>query len=143
MGRSVQLPEFADLGALPTPHWGMWAFGRSRVRMAILNRPAAHLSAVELEGVQSQGFGSGEAVRARRGASQAFLEEIGNRLGPSGGVVTPRGSREPQARFLFCAGAEVTGGERIEATVAQTELFGGFGGRQGVVAERIQHMPDE
>ena len=29
MGRSVQLPEFADLGALPAAHWGVRALGRS------------------------------------------------------------------------------------------------------------------
>jgi len=89
MGRSVQLPEFADLGALPATHWGMRAFGRSRMRTPIFNRPAADLGAVEFEGVQSQGFGGGEAVRARRGASQAFFEQVGDRLGPSGGVVSP------------------------------------------------------
>lgn len=30
MGRSVQLPEFADLGALPATHWGMWAESHAR-----------------------------------------------------------------------------------------------------------------
>ena len=51
MGRSVQLPEFADLGALPATHWGVRAFGRSRMRITIFNCPAANLGAVELEGV--------------------------------------------------------------------------------------------
>ena len=53
MGRSVQLPEFADLGALPAAHWGVRAFGRSRMRAAILNRPAADLGTVKFEGEQS------------------------------------------------------------------------------------------
>jgi len=66
------LPEFADLGALPATHWGVRAFGRSRMRTTLFHRPAADLCAVELEGVQSEGFGSGEAVRARREQVRRF-----------------------------------------------------------------------
>ena len=143
MGRSVQLPEFADLGALPATHWGVRAFGRSRMGMTIFNRPAADLCAVELEGVQSEGFGGGEAVGARWGTIQAFFEKVGDRLGPSGGVVTARGARDPQALFLSRVGPEVIGGECIKAAAGQAELFGGFGGRQGVLPEGSQHMPDE
>jgi len=95
MGRSVQLPEFADLGALPAAHGCVGAFGRSRMRITHFNRPAADLGAVQLEGVKSKGFGGGEAVRARWRAIQAFFEKVGDRLGPSGGVVTSRGSRDP------------------------------------------------
>jgi len=130
MGRSVQLPEFADLGALPAADWGVRAFGGSRMRITIFNGPAADLGAVQPEGVQSEGFGGGEAVRARRGASQTLFEEVGDRLGPSGGVVTARGSRNPEPLCLSRAGAEVIGKERIEATGGEAELLGGFGGPQ-------------
>jgi len=143
MGGSIQLPEFADLGALPAAHWGVRAFGRSRMRITILNRPAANLCAVELEGVQAEGFGGGEAVRARRGAMQALFEQVGDRLGPSGGVVTPRGARDPQTLFLSRVGPEVIGGEFVKAVAGQAELFGGFGGRQEVLPEGSQYMPDE
>ena len=61
----------------------------------ILNGPAADLGAVELEGVQSQGFRGREAVRARRGASQTFLEEVSDRLRPGCGVVATRSSGDP------------------------------------------------
>jgi len=143
MGRSVPLPEFADLGALPAAHRGGRALGRRVMRMIILDRPAADLGTVELEGMQAPGFGGGKAVGARRGAIQPFLEEVGHRLGPSGGVVATRGSRDPQARFLAGAGAQVSGGEGIEAAARQAELFGRFGGRQGALAEGSQHMPDK
>ena len=143
MGGSVQLPEFADLGALPAAHGCVRAFGRSRMRIIILNRPAADLGAVQLEGEQSQDFRGGEAVRARRGAIQALFEEVDDRLGPSGGVVTTRGSRDPQSLFLARVGAKVTGGERIEAAGGQAELLGGFGGRQRMLPEGSQHMTDE
>src|ERR1035437_3377594 len=79
--------------------------------------------------------------RARREASQPFFEEVGDRFRPSGGVVTTRGSGDPQPRLLARAGAEVSGGEGIEAAAGQPELFGGLGGRQGVLPEGSQHMP--
>ena len=56
MGRSVQLPEFADLGALPAAHRGVRSLGRSWMRITMLDGPEADLGAVELEGVQAQGF---------------------------------------------------------------------------------------
>jgi len=143
MGRSVQLPEFADLGALPAAHWGVRALGRSRMRITLFNRPATDLGAVQLEGVEAEGFGSGEAVRARWGAIQAFFEKVGDRLGPSGGVVTSRGSWNPQPRFLSGAGAEVIGKERIEAALGEAELMGGFGGSHGTPPEGGQHMANE
>jgi hypothetical protein len=93
--------------------------------------------------VQSEGFGGGEAVRARWGTSQALFEQVGDRLGPSGSVVSPRGSRDPQALFLSRVGSEIVGGKRIKAAAGQAELFGGFDGRQGVLPEGSQHMPDE
>ena len=117
------------------------------MRMTIFNCPAADLCAVELEGVPSEGFGGGEAVRARRGTSQALFEQVGDRLGPSGGVVTTRGARDPQPLLLARVGPEVIGGECIKAAAGQAELFaelfGGFGGRQGMFSEAIQHMADE
>ena len=68
MGRSVQLPEFADLGALPASDWGVRAPGRSRMRIAILDGPAADLGAVELERMQTQGFRGREAVGGKEGS---------------------------------------------------------------------------
>jgi hypothetical protein len=133
VGRGVQLPEFADAGALPAAHRGQNSFGRDGVSQLMGEGPAAHLGAVELKGVEPERLGSGEAVGARRGASQTFLEEVGDRLGPSGGVVTTGGSRDPQPRFPSRAGAEVIGGECIKAAAGQAKLFSGFGGRQGVL----------
>ena len=113
------------------------------MRTTIFQRPAVYLCTAELEGVQSEGFGSGEAVRARRGASQAFFEELGYRRGPSGGMVTPRGSRGPQPLFLERTGAQIPGEERIEAAAGQAELLGGLCRRQSEQPEGSQHMPDE
>ena len=113
------------------------------MRITILNRPAADLGAVQLEGVQAQGFRGGEAVRARRGATQTLFEEVSHRSRPSCGVVTTRDARDPQALLLSSAGSEVIGEEAIEAATSQAELFGGCDSRQGVLTEASQHMADE
>ena len=143
MRRSVQLPELADLGALPATYRGVWAFGRIRMGQAILHGPAADLGTVELEGLQAQGFGGREAVGARRGASQPFFEEVGDRLGPAGGMVATGGAWKPRIGFLACAGPEVIGGERIKAAECHAELCRRFGGCQGVLSEGRQHMSNE
>ena len=113
------------------------------MRTTIFHRPAADLCAVELEGVQSEGFGSGEAVGARRGASQALFEEMGDRLGPSDSVVTPRGSGDPQPLFLERTGAQIPSEERIEAAAGQAEVLGGLSCRQREQPEGSQHMAYE
>ena len=46
MGRSIQLPEFADLGALPTTHWGVRTFRWGGMGEAMLHGPAADLGAI-------------------------------------------------------------------------------------------------
>ena len=109
MRRGVQLPELADLGTLPAAHWGVRALGGSWMGIAMVHGPATNLGAIELEGVQSQGFRGDETVRARRVAAQTFFKEAGHRLGPNGGMVTPGGARDPQGGFLVSAGVEVIG----------------------------------
>ena len=143
MGRSVQLPQFADLGALPAPDRGVRALGWSPMGQAILEGPAADLSAVKLERMQAQDFRSREAVGGRWGASQAFLEEVSNRLRPGRGMVTPGGSWNPQTLFLAGASEEVSGGENVEATAGNAQLRGGCGGGQRVLPEGRQDMADE
>ena len=84
---------------------GARAFGRDGMRQTVFDGPAADLGAVELEGVQAEGFGGGEAVRARRGAVQAFFEEVDDRLGPSGGVVATGGAGGPEPILFLAARA--------------------------------------
>ena len=88
VGRGVELPEFANLSALPPAHGGQDFFGRYGMGELIGECPAAGLGAVELEGVPAEGFGSGEAVRTRERAGQPFFEES-------------QDGRRPR-RFRFC-----------------------------------------
>ena len=113
------------------------------MRITILYRPAADLSAVELEVVQAQGFRGGEAVRARRHAHQTLSKEVGDRLGPSGGVVATRDPGDPHAGLLSPAGAQVIGEEGIETAAGKAQFFGGAGTRQGTLPKGGQDMADE
>ncbi len=128
MGGSIHLPQFADLGALPAPHRGMGTLRGTGMSQAILHGPATHLSAVELEIVEAQGFGGGKAVRARRLASQAFFEEGNDRLGPSRGVVATRGARGPAVFLMACRRVQIVGPESIETATGEAQLLGGIGG---------------
>ena len=143
MRRSIHLPEFADLGALPAAHRGERALGRGGMGITLLDGPMADLGAVELERVQPEGFGGGEAVRARRGTTQPFYEELDDGFGPGGGVVAARGARGPPLFFLGGAGAEVVGAEGVETAARQAQLLGGGGGRQGLLAEGSEDVTDK
>ena len=50
--RGIQLPEFADLSALPAAYGCQDAFGRDGMSELVSERPTANLGAVELEGVR-------------------------------------------------------------------------------------------
>ena len=58
-------------------------------------------------------------------------------------MIAARSTRHPKLRLLFSAGARVSGGQRVEAAAREAELVGGFGGRQGVLPESFEHLPDE
>ena len=76
VGRSIQLPEFTNAVTLPAPHRRPHLFWRHRMGQPVGQGPAADLGAVELEIMQAQRFGRDKTVRARRGATEPFAEEI-------------------------------------------------------------------
>lgn len=129
VGRGVQLPEFADLGALPAPHRRVRFLGGRGMGMTVLQGPVADLGAVEFEGVEAQDFRSGEAVGARRRAGQALFEEVKDGLGPRRGVVATGALWRPKAALGLGAGAEKIAGENVEATTREAELVRRFSPR--------------
>lgn len=54
MRRGIQLPEFANLGALPAPNRRVRFFGGKSMGITVLHRPMTNLTAVEFEGVQTK-----------------------------------------------------------------------------------------
>jgi hypothetical protein len=80
------------------------------------------LGAVEFEVVEAERFRGDKAVGARWRAVQAFVEEVQNGLGPGRGVVAAGAAGEPERSMFFSAGAEVSGGERVEAAWVAVSL---------------------
>ena len=115
VGRSIQLPEFADLRALPATHRSRGLARRGAVGMTILQCPVAYLGSVELEVVKTQSLRSDEAVRVRRRAIQALGEEIDNGLRPGWSVVAARVARCPDLLLLMSASLQVSAEENVEA----------------------------
>jgi hypothetical protein len=143
MGRGVQLPEFADLRALPAAHRSQRLARGHAMSMAVLQRPVAHLSAIELEVVKAQNFRSGEAVRARRRASQAFAKEIDNGLRPSRGVIAARAARRPGICIFVSASVQITAEQNVEPAARKAKLVGRFRSAQSAFPQAFKNMPDE
>jgi len=141
--RGVQLPELADLGALPAAHRGQNPLGGDDMGQVVFNGPAPDLGTVEFEGMQPQSFGGGEAVRARGNTLQPFFEKLDDRLGPSGGMVATRGVGCPQTLLAAGASLEVIGVKGVEAAGRQAELLRSLDSRQGAPSESLQYMADE
>lgn len=136
--RGVELPEFADERALPATHGGPDFFRRDGMGEMVFDGPAADLGAVEWEGVEAQGFGSGEAVGTGRGAGQTFFEECHDGEWPGGGVIAAGGSRLPGGLGVADAGGIVGGGQRVETTAGKVELGGGLCRAAG----SLEHMAE-
>ena len=143
VGRGVELPEFADFRALPAAHGGPDLLCRDGMGEIVFQCPAADLGAVELEGVQAEGFGSGEAVGAWGRAGQPFFEEFEDGLRPGCRMVAVGSAGGPERCLLAGAGGVVSGGQRVEAAAGEAELLGGLRGVQGVEAEAFKDMTNE
>jgi hypothetical protein len=109
VGRGVELPEFADLCALPAAHRSQNFLGRDGMGELVGKGPTADLGAVEFEVMQAQGFGSGEAVGTGRRAGQPLLEQVQNGLGSGGSMVAPGSAGRPR-RLLAGARGVVSSG---------------------------------
>jgi len=139
----IQLPEFANLGALPAPNRSVRFLGDSGVGIAVFDGPMADLAAVDFEAVQTQDFGSGEAVGARRRATQALFEEVDNGLWPRRSVVPARAAWSPEVGLFLGAGLAVVAGKDIESAAGDVQLVGGLGGRERSLVKGFENMADE
>ncbi len=143
VGRGVELPAFAELGALPAADGGADVFGRDGVGQFIVDGPPADLGTVEFEVVEAEGFGGGEAVGTRRGAGEPFAEQCQHRWWPGLGVIAAGSARRPERFYFLGAGGVVSGGEGIAPTAGQAELFGGLCGCPCALPKSFEHMADE
>jgi len=143
MRRGIQLPEFADLRALPAAHGRVRTLWWHWMSVTILNGPTANLGTVELESVQAQGFGSDKAIGAGRRAAQALFEKAQNRGGPSRSMITAGTARHPYVSQVVRAGFEVFSVQSVETAAGNFELVSGLGGAESQFPKTIQNVTNE
>ena len=143
MRRRIQLPEFADLRALPAAHRCVRALGWHWMSVIILNGPTANLGPVELERVQAQGFGSHKAIGAGRGAAQALFEQAQNGLGPSRSMIPAGSARDPHVSRFVRAGFEVFGAKGIQTAAGNFELVSRLRGAEPQSAKTLENVTNE
>ena len=143
MRRGVQLPEFADLRALPAAYWRVGTLRWHWVGVIISNGPTANLGTVELERVQAQGFGSHKAIGAGRRAAKALFEQVQNWLRPSRAMIAAGTARQPCVGSFVRAGFEVLGAQTVKTAAGNLELLSGLRGAEPQFAKTIQNVTNE
>ena len=125
MRRGVQLPEFADLAALPAPHGSQRAvigFGMGQV---VLDGPATDLSPVEFEVAFAEHLAGSEAVGSRGFTAKPFVQKCVHLRRPVGRMIATGNPRGPGGLLMMGAGLKVIAIDFIEASTGQAELLGG------------------
>jgi hypothetical protein len=125
MGRGVQLPEFADLAALPASHGRQRAVIGFGMGELVLDGPATDLSPVELEVALAMHLAGSEAVGSRGVTAEPFAQKGIHFGGPVGRMVATRNPRGPGGLLMPGTGLKVIAIDFIEASPAQAEPLGG------------------
>lgn len=143
MRRGIELPELADLGALPAANGG-GGFGVGLGMGELIGLgPAPDLGAVEFEVTEAQDFTGGEAVVGGRGGAEAFTQESQDGGGPDGRVIAAGGAGGPVILRLVGAGGEVLGVQDVKAAAGEMEFAGGLAGVELLRAELCEDVTDQ
>ena len=141
--RGIQLPEFADLGALPAAdEGGGFALGVGRGEL-MFEGPTADLGAIDFEITEAQDFAGGEAVVGGRSGRQTFAQEGEDFGRPVGSVVAAGGAGEPEGFLVVSTGAKIVGVEFVETTAGEFEFGGRNVGVELFRAEAGQYVTDQ
>ena len=144
MRRGVQLPELAEMAALPAADRGCGAavirFGMGEV---MLDGPAADLSSIHAEVALTEHLAASEAVGCRGFTAEHFVQERVNLGGPVGRMIAAGGARGPGGLLMMGTRLEVVAVELIKPGASQAQFFSGGCGLDAFVAEEAQHMPDK
>jgi hypothetical protein len=141
--RDVELPEFADPGALPAAdgRGGLGVgFGMGQL---VSDGPAADLGAIQFEATEAQDFAGEETGVGGRRRSEPLAQERQDVGGPVGGVIAAGDARRPVLLMVVGTGAEIIGLEFVEATPTEVEFAGGGASREEAGAELGEDEPDQ
>ena len=143
VGRSIVLPELADLLNLPAAHGAGRFFARAERSEAFPQSPSAHRRAVEGEVMAAEGFGGGEAVGTRRSGRKKLAQRGRHGRGQRCAMVAARSRRTPGGRVAFGAGGEVRRKEFIEAGATQAEIGESLGDGEFLSTKAARDIPDK
>ena len=143
VGRGIELPEFADLGAVPAVD-GSGAGGLGCwVSQLLGDGPTADLSAIHLEVTEAQSFAGGEAVVGGWGGGETFAQQREDVGGPGGRVIPAGGAGDPAGFLVLRTGAEIIGVEFVEPAARDVEFGGGRVGVELLGAKAGQDVTDQ
>lgn len=128
MGRGIELPEGAQLEALPSAGGGRRPGRNGRVRQVVGEGPAADGGRIEIEAKAAEEFGGDEAIRCGWADAQQLAHERLDFRRPFLCVVAPRGAGDPIGFATFGAGAKIIGVKLVEAGASEFEATGRLGG---------------
>lgn len=143
VGRGIELPEFADLGALPAADGGGGfgiGFGMGEL---MFEGPPADLGAIDFEITEAQDFAGGEAVVGGRRGSQTFAQERKDFGWPLRRMVAAGVAGDPKGFLMVGAGAKIIGVEFVETTAGEFEFGGRSVGVELLRAEAGQDVTDQ
>jgi hypothetical protein len=143
MRRGVQLPELAEVAALPAADRGCGAVIRFGMSEVMLDGPAADLSSVHAEVALTEHLAASEAVGGRGFTAEHFAQERVNLGRPVRRMIASGGARGPGGLLMMGTRLKVVAVELIEPGAPQAQLFSGSGGLDAFVAEETQHMTDK
>ena len=128
VGRGIELPEGAQLEALPSAGGGRRPGRDGRVRQVVCEGPAANRGRIEIKAQAALEFGGDETIGGGWTDAQQLTHERFDIRRPIRGVVTPRGAGDPVGFATFGAGAKVIGVKLVEAGASEFEAASRFGG---------------
>jgi hypothetical protein len=143
MRRGVELPEFAEVAALPAADRGCGAVIRFGVGELMCDGPAADLSSIHMELALTEHLAASEAVRGWGFTAEHFVQERVNFGGPVGCMIAAGDARSPGGLLLVGASLEVVAVELIEPGAPEAQLLSCGVGLDAFVAEEAQHMTDK
>ena len=131
----VELPERADLAALPAAHGGP-GLGRGLAwSESVGEGKAADGGGIDLQIEAASDLAGGEAVAGGRAGGEQLAQQRLNGGGPGRGVIAAGDARLPAVSLTARTGTKVVGIEFVETGAAEAEFGGGGGAGQLTGAE--------
>jgi len=142
VGRSVVLPELADLLGLPAAH-GLARLGTGRDGQTVFQGKAPDGGAVQLEMEAAHHLGGDQAVGTRRPGFEQARDQGGGGRGPRLAMVAAGAARRPTVSLSPGAGAQIAGIDAVEAAAADRQFHRRADGLDLAGAKALADIADQ